>query len=606
MCGIAGMFSPGGRLPGEAVLNAACTALAHRGPDGEAQWLNATNTVWLGHRRLKIIDLSAAAAQPMCFRNRYHIIHNGEIYNYIELRETLTAKGIVFQTASDTEVIAAAYAEYGEQCVKQFNGMFAFAIWDEQEQKLFAARDRFGEKPFYYYFDNNVFAFASEMKALWALGIPKEPDPELMLLYLGLGITNIPQQPGRTFYKKITALPPAHALTISGKETTPRLFTYWMLNSTANKQISAEAATEQFRSLLLDSVKKRMRSDVALGTCLSGGLDSASVLSACRQVNAANYRHICFTAVFPGFEKDEAQLSAETAALFGVQQVVITPTANELANDLEKLLYHQERPVISSSAYAQYCVFKAAKENRITVLLDGQGADETLAGYYRYLHWYLQELVFQPSKLKQEKNAIRKNGLPLEWGINNYAAAVFPRAAAKKLEQKAAQAITRNTALSPEYVREYFSPSFIHKPVVRNLDDILYFTTMQQGLGDLLHMADRNSMAHGVEVRLPFLDHNLVEFIFSLPALFKIHDGFTKWILRHAMQQSLPASVVWNTKKTGFETPQQQWLQNPKTKELVAAAQQQLRSKGILNASVENPSSQNDELQWRYLCAAAF
>lgn len=606
MCGIAGLFSPSGRLPGETVLTNACNAIAHRGPDGEAQWKNSGNTIWLGHRRLKIIDLSAAAAQPMCFQNRYYIIHNGEIYNYIELRETLIKKGIVFQTASDTEVILAAYTQYGEQCVEHFNGMFAFAIWDEQEQKLFAARDRFGEKPFYYYYDNEQFVFASEMKALWALGVQKEPDPEMMLLYLGPGLTNIPNQPERTFFKKIVSLPPAHALTVGGTETTPRILSYWTLNRTVNKQITAEAATEQFRSLFLDSVKKRMRSDVALGTCLSGGLDSASVVSACRQINTTTYQHTCFTAVFPGFEKDETELSAATAAMFNLKQILVTPSANELANDLEKLLYHQERPVISSSAYAQYRVFKAAKENGITVLLDGQGADEVLAGYYRYLHWYLQELVVQPFKLKKELKAIRKNELPLQWGMNNYAAALFPKAAAKKLEQKAMQSVTAHAALNPEYTRAYFNTASIYKPAIRNLNDILYFTTVQQGLGDLLHMADRNSMAHGVEVRLPFLDHALVAFIFSLPSSFKIHEGYTKWILRNAMQESLPSSVVWNTKKTGFETPQQQWLQHAQTKEMISAAKQKLQSQGILQTSLENPSSQNDETQWRYLCAAAF
>lgn len=606
MCGITGMFSPHKALPDETVLNKACTALSHRGPDGEAQWKNAAATVWLGHRRLKIIDLSQAAAQPMCYGNRYHIIHNGEIYNYIELREHLSGKGMVFQTASDTEVILAAYAQYGEQCVEHFNGMFAFAIWDEQEGKLFAASDRFGEKPFYYYFDKEIFAFASEIKALWALGIPKEPDPAMMLLYLGPGFTNLPHQPERTFYKNIYSLPPAHGLTVEGRNTTPRIFSYWNLNRTVNSELSREAATEQFRSLFLGSVEKRMRSDVPLGTCLSGGLDSASVVSACRQVNTDQYRHSCFTAVFPGFEKDEALLSAETAALFGLNQITVTPGADELAGDLQKLLYHQERPVISSSAYAQYRVFKMAKENGITVLLDGQGADEVLAGYYRYLHWYLQELVFQPSRLKKEIRAIRKNKMPLEWGWKNYAAAIFPKAAAKKLEQKAVASILGLTELNREYIRAYFDTAAIHKPVVKNLDDILHFTTMQQGLNDLLQMADRNSMAHGVEVRLPFLDHTLVEFIFSLPSSFKIHDGFTKWILRSAMKESLPPSVVWNTKKTGFETPQQQWLQHPEIKEMTGDARKKLQEKGILKGSKEKAVPQNDEQQWKYLCAAAF
>ncbi len=224
MCGIAGMVS--GVLPNQAVQANMLNRLAHRGPDGEAQWQNARNTVWLGHRRLKIIDLSAAAAQPMHRQNRYTIVHNGEIYNYLEVKAELEKKGQVFQTVSDTEVILAAYAVYGKNCVQHFEGMFAFAIWDEEEQQLFAARDRFGEKPFYYCLHNGAFIFASEIKALWAAGVPQQPDPAMMLLYLGPGLSNIPGSPERTFYSNIYELPPAHQLTITVGSTQPNTMPY--------------------------------------------------------------------------------------------------------------------------------------------------------------------------------------------------------------------------------------------------------------------------------------------------------------------------------------------------------------------------------------------
>lgn len=609
MCGIAGMVSPAGLLPDAGSLTRITAVITHRGPDGAAQWRNTRNTVCLGHRRLKIIDLTDAAAQPMHWQNRYAIVHNGEMYNYTELRETLAAKGMRFQTASDTEVILAAYAFFGEDCLQHLHGMFAFAIWDEQEQKLFAARDRFGEKPFYYHVQPDVFSFASEIKALWAAGIEKQPDPEMMLLYLGGGFTNIPEQPERTFYSNISSLPAGHALTVHSGETIPRIYRYWKPDITNTIQLEPEAAIEQFRVLFSESVKKRLRSDVPAGTCLSGGLDSSSVVAECRKINASNYQHTCFTASFPGFKKDETALSAETASLFGLKQVLVTPAAGDLSADLEKMLYHQERPVISSSAYAQYRVFQAAKENGITVLLDGQGADETLAGYYRYLHWYLQELVWKhPVKMNRERNGIRKNGLPLQWGIKNFAAALFPKWAAGKLQQRAVQEIQHRTGLNREWVDTYFKPSAIFKPPVKNLNDILYFTTLQQGLPDLLHMADRNSMAHGVEVRLPFLDHKLVEFLFSLPAQYKIHNGFTKWILRKAMEPVLPGSVIWNTKKTGFETPQKEWLNHAHTREMIVAAKQKLHSGGILNRPKTNEPNvpDDDETAWRYLCAASF
>jgi asparagine synthase (glutamine-hydrolysing) len=608
MCGIAGMVSAVGLLPDTGTLARITDTLSHRGPDGSAQWYNTRNTVCFGHRRLKIIDLSNAAAQPMHFNNRYSIVYNGEIYNYIELRDALRGKGIDFHTASDTEVILAAYAQYGESCLQYLDGMFAFAIWDEQEQQLFAARDRFGEKPFYYHIQPNLFSFASEMKALWEAGVEKTPDPEMMLLYLGLGTTNIPQQPERTFFSNIFSLPPAHAFTIKADEQTPRIFQYWQLEKKTTAILKPADAIEQFRTLFYNSVKLRMRSDVPTGTCLSGGLDSSSVVAACNQANAPLYRHTCFTASFPGFEKDETAPAAETARLFSLQQVLVSPVAGDIEKDLAIMLYHQEQPVISSSAYAQYCVFKAAKKNGITVLLDGQGADEILAGYPRYLHWYLQELAFSsPLKMKRELQYMRKNKLPLKWGIQNYAAALMPKFTAKKLQQRAAQQITGNTEIDTGFINEYFNPHSIYKPPVKKLNDILYFTTMQQGLGDLLHIADRNSMAHSVEVRLPFLSHSLVEFVFSLPAEFKIQNGYTKWLLRETMKEVLPASITANTIKTGFETPQAQWLKHKPVAGMITEAKQKLQSAGILCSTKGSTQPvQNNEQEWRYLCAANF
>ncbi|MBL7726722.1 MAG: asparagine synthase (glutamine-hydrolyzing) [Dinghuibacter sp.] len=604
MCGIAGMVS--GVLPNQAVQANMLNRLAHRGPDGEAHWQNTRNTVWLGHRRLKIIDLSAAAAQPMHRQNRYTIVHNGEIYNYLEVKAELEKKGQVFQTVSDTEVILAAYAVYGKNCVQHFEGMFAFAIWDEEEQHLFAARDRFGEKPFYYCLHNGAFIFASEIKALWAAGVPQQPDPAMMLLYLGPGLSNIPGSPERTFYSNIYELPPAHQLTITVGSTQPGIMPYWQLDKNNYRDFSANTAIEQFRSLFFESVKKRMRSDVPAGTCLSGGLDSASVAAACNQLAGTQYRHTCFTASFPGFEKDETALSTITAQQFHLKQVLVTPTAEEFITDLEKMLYHQEQPVNTTSAYAQYRVFKAARETGIIVLLDGQGADETLAGYTRYLHWFLQELLIRkPLAFYKEKKALQQNGWPLQWGFNNYAAALLPGKTAQKLEQRAAHEITGNPMLNPEYVQAFFHREMIQKPRVRTLNDILHFTTTQQGLHDLLRMADRNSMAHGVEVRLPFLCHRLVEFVFSLPATMKIHEGFTKWVLRRAMNGLLPNAITGSTVKTGFETPEQQWLQHRQAKEMVHAAVQQLQQQGILAKNVQ-ANVAGTENGWRYICAARF
>ncbi|MFM6925283.1 MAG: asparagine synthase (glutamine-hydrolyzing), partial [Ferruginibacter sp.] len=274
MCGIAGILlhSPNSAAPVH--LKKMADTIAHRGPDGEGFWSNEKNTVHLGHRRLSIIDLSSRAAQPMGFANRYQLVHNGEIYNYPEVKTFLQSKGYQFSTQSDTEVILAAYDFWKEKCLQQFEGMFAFAIWDEKEEKLFAARDRFGEKPFYYYEDEGNFIFASEMKALWAIGVDKKVNNKMLLNYITLGHVQNCIDKEQTFFDDIYSLPPSHYLTYqpsSGQLS--KITKYWSLNKEIKIDISAADAVEKFTELLNGSVKRRLRSDVAVGSSMSGGLD---------------------------------------------------------------------------------------------------------------------------------------------------------------------------------------------------------------------------------------------------------------------------------------------------------------------------------------------
>jgi asparagine synthase (glutamine-hydrolysing) len=409
MCGIAGIIQSDSSGFSKEHLKKMTDALAHRGPDGAGLWQNDSGKILLGHRRLSIIDLSDAGHQPMIYQSRYTIIHNGEIYNYIELKSALQKKGYSFFSKTDTEVIAAAYDCWEEECVDHFEGMFAFAIWDEKEKILFAARDRFGEKPFFYFSDGKNFLFASEMKALWAAGIERKPNQKMLFNFITIGYTDNPAQPVETFFENINKLPAASTLIYHAGKNEIVLEKYWDINpEEKNKKITDDEAIEQFNHLFTSSIQRRLRSDVSIGTSLSGGLDSSSVVSAINELQTINYKPQTFTASFPGFEKDESSFSKQVADKFGLQQSIINISTDEILKDWEKLLYHQEEPFGSASIYAQYKVFELAKQHHVKVLLDGQGADETLAGYHKYYKWFWQELfrnrrLFRSKELKAAK-----------------------------------------------------------------------------------------------------------------------------------------------------------------------------------------------------------
>lgn len=612
MCGIAGIISNNPNHISTERLKAMATALAHRGPDGEGFWINENKTASFAHRRLAIIDLSDAAAQPMHYLQRYHITYNGELYNYIELKDELKQNGYAFTTNSDTEVILAAFDYWKEECLQQFDGMFAFAIWDEQQQTLFAARDRFGEKPFYYFFDGEQFLFASEMKALWAAGIKKEINQTMLLNYLGLGWVKNPVDVSSTFYSNIVALPQAHFLKLGLNSNENSITQYWDLDKETNIEINDADAIEQFQHLFSTSVKRRLRSDVEVGTSLSGGLDSSSIVATILQSQTSDFKPQTFTASFPGFEKDESAFAKQVADQFHLQQHLVTPSAEGFADDLEKLFYQQEEPFQSSSTYAQYKIYELAKQHGIKVILDGQGADETLAGYHKYIHWFLQEgkASRQSGVVSRELEAFKQHQIHVDWNWKNTIAAKLPELAAVQLESKARKELHSNKFINKEFLKEQFDKKTIYKPVVRKLNDLLYFNTMQFGLEELLRYADRNSMAHGVEVRLPFLNHELVQFIFSLPSQFKMRNGYTKYILRESMKDSLPSSIVYRTDKIGYEPPQQQWMQTEAFGDLIHESRNKLVQQKILNkeilqqpvASKAAHEAKNDD--WRTVCAA--
>lgn len=611
MCGIAGIIQTHGQH-GLVQVRAMTDALAHRGPDGEGCWSNTASTALLGHRRLAILDLSAAGAQPMHFGERYTLIHNGEIYNYREIRTTLEAKGFTFRSSSDSEVILAAYAAYGADCLQLFDGMFAFAIWDQQENRLFAARDRFGEKPFYYHFNTagDLFCFASEPKALIAAGVDPARNPVAWLGFLaGTGVQPLSDL-SQTYFQQIRQLPPAHSLTavITGDRIRLQLTPYWKHEPVVLDPDPDSAATA-FLQQLSSSVSLRMRSDVPVGTSLSGGIDSAGITALIHQQleNYNSFSHKSFTAIFPGFEKDESQDAAAIAAHCGSTSFTVAPDASSFSDTIEALVRHHEEPVSSASVFAQYKVFQLAKENGIKVLLDGQGADELLGGYERYLHWFLQETIRkqQWGRFRKESESLKRNGLQYAWSWKNYAAAFFPHKAAKAVAARTAALIHNNPVLHPDFIHASYEPALAFKPEIRSLNEILEWTSCHQGLGELLRYADRNAMAHGVEVRLPYLQHDLASWLLNIPAALKIRNGYTKWLLRKSLESFLPQQVIWKSKKTAFEPPQQQWMQGQAVHEMIRAAKEKGVREGYLNRTVleakEKPHSAYaaDGADWR-------
>lgn len=592
MCGIAGIIKTRREENASSLINRLqkmTDAQQHRGPDGEGIWINEDETAGLGHRRLSIIDLSDTGSQPLHFMDRYSIVHNGEIYNCVELKEELQKKNYSFRTKTDTEVIIAAYDAYKDDCVQHFDGMFAFAIWNEKEKKL----------------------FASEMKALWAAGVPRKVNQKMLFNFLTIGYVDNPNQPGETFFENIYKLPPAYLLNFNPHNAELVIAKYWDLDiENENLTITDAEAIEKFQYLFQQSVKKRLRSDVPVGTSLSGGLDSSGIIAFSNGISASSYSHKAFTCVFPGFENDESVYAQQVAQRYNLQQYSVTANAADLATDLDKLMYHQEEPFGSASVYAQYKVFETAAAQNVKVLLDGQGADEILAGYHKYYKWYWQEL-FRKRKLfsSGELKAAKALGIKEAFGFNNILAALIPEFAGIFLERRYLLNALQHPDLDKEFIRLQCKEAYYTTPTIFGLKGILYFNTCIHGLEELLRFADRNSMAHGCEVRLPFLNHELVQFVFSLPSHFKIRQGWTKWLLRQSIKNELPEAIVWRKNKVGFEPPQKIWMQDAGIKELIMESKKKMVDEKILKPDVLKKSIQPkaayeaDNFDWRYLSA---
>lgn len=527
----------------------------------------------LGHRRLSILDLSAAGHQPMSYLDRYWIVFNGEVYNYLELRAELSAEGYAFHSHTDTEVILAAYDCWGTDCLSHFNGMWGLAIYDHLEESLFLARDRFGVKPLYLWSTDRGLAFSSEIKAFTALeGWQARGNLSRMLDYLVWSVSDHTEE---TMFQGVTQLPPGGLLLIKvpevlaflrdGRQARLQPTVWYTLPATVGSPSLAEAQ-ELFHALLLDAVRLRLRADVPVGSCLSGGLDSSTVVCLMQQLlleQGASGQQRTFTACSAERAFDESEYARIIVAHTGAQGIFTTPEPERLFRELEALVWSQDEPFGSTSVFAQRCVFGLARENQVSVMLDGQGADEILGGYTCYVGAYLAELLRSfnfPQLAREIINIQREIGFSPRRSLGYMAAYTVPsligmmgRFDDRAFSERHWLAQGHRHAFSEDPVTAAGGrSSSVRQVSLAQLSSI--------NLPMLLRWEDRNSMAHSIEARTPFLDYRVVEACLAMPAELKVGGGVSKRVMRGSMRGIVPDRILDRKDKMGFVTAEQVWL----------------------------------------------
>jgi asparagine synthase (glutamine-hydrolysing) len=596
MCGIVGIVAANGTVD-PFVLQRMNDLVAHRGPDGERFLLasgdwgqlrysfqrraddDATRDspvrVGLGHRRLAILDLSDRGLQPMCTPDgRTWIIFNGEIYNHREIRSLLESAGHRFATRTDTEVLLKAYVEWGENCVHRIDGMFAFAIWDDANTRLFCARDRLGIKPFYYATPAGHFVFASEIKALLAFPqCRREADDHAVVGFLAHGNCDYAD---RTLFRDVRALPAAHTLTTDALGRTS-IRRYWNLEATARCEQSDAEHVDQLREALVDTVGSHLISDVRVGSCLSGGLDSSTLVGVIGKIwredpvaaAAIGDRLYTFTSCFELKAFDERDYALASAQSVGARPHLVFPSPDDFWSDFQRIAWHQDMPFGALSFYAQWRVMRAASEAGVKVLIDGQGGDEVFGGYAKFRYAYLASL-FRSGRFgtaTRELTGMLRQGDRYVLDIRNgyrYLPAFMRRAL--NVDSVLERIVTGDWK---EAVADESTPATRWWRNARQNGNGSCWTLLQRIQADdisidtlpqLLRMEDRSSMAFSLEARVPLLDHHVVELGFSLPDHLKVNNGWSKYAVRQAMAGLVPDLVRLRKTKLGFAAPDRAWL----------------------------------------------
>lgn len=596
MCGIAAIFRRSTGID-KSIIKSMCDCIAHRGPDDEGFLAYSTETktayeldsrnfreftgqanLYLGHRRLSIIDTTSAGHEP--FKDpdgKYYMIFNGEIYNYIELREDLKKKGYKFVSKTDTEVLLYLYMEYGEGCLEYLNGMWAFIILDTEKNILFGARDRFGVKPFYYFHDNEYFIFASEIKAL--LKAPQiNRSINLKAAFDFLASARMLEE-NITLFENIYELEPSYCFTLNLADNNFQKKKYYELKFLNSYEKFDEAKSKKYidevREKVFNAVKLRLRSDVAIGSCLSGGIDSSSIVCVInslmkqQKIEQVGELQKVFTASYPGTVIDETKWASIVAKATMSEWHQTFPNSNELLEDLEKLAYVQDVPYGSTSIYSQYRVMKIASENKIKVLLDGQGGDELFTGYTYFLRPYYNELIKNKdfksivNEYKQTENSpLNKSDLNVMFA-KSFANLFFSSDVKRKLLNIIEP---ENLLINKNFYEKNFNRLQTGKLLeFTDLNSSLHNRFTISSLGELLKYEDKNSMNFSIEARTPFADDiELIEYVFNIPSSYKIRNGWTKYLLRESMKGIIPEPIRTRTDKLGFATPEYFWLNSIK------------------------------------------
>jgi len=599
MCGIAGVYGYKRRVE-NAWIKWMTDTLKNRGPDDEGfiainteanevnhlagpesavaglgiETFDRSVNLFLGHRRLSILDTSPLGHQPMSNSDKtIWVVHNGEIYNYLELREELKGLGYQFRTNTDTEVLLAAYEEWQEKCLDRFNGMWSFVIYDRRKHVLFGARDRFGVKPFYYYTDDNYFAFASEIKALIKLPfIDNKVNPKAVFDYL---VLNLYEQEEEGFIKNILELQPSCAFYYHLGTHTMRKWKYYSLKYIDEWERFDEEKLKEYiattRQLLFNAVSLRLRSDVPVGTCLSGGIDSSTIVCLINKIlkehilEQIGERQKVFTVAYNMESIDESKWAKIVVEQTKTSWHKTYPESYQFLEDLEDLVYTQDIPFGSTRIYAQYRVMKLAKENGVKVLLDGQGGDELFTGYQFYYGIFFIEMLkaFAVGRLLRELRCLENSPINMR-NLLVSLAKIFSKSLATNSLKEVIFRLKKNEInyLDIDFFKENRDRLTMTKDMVStSLNQMLHQYISSLSLKPLLRYEDRNSMRFSIEARAPFSDDiNLIEYVFQIPSVYKIYLGWSKYLLREATEGILPEEIRLRKDKIGFATPEYSWL----------------------------------------------
>ena len=554
MCGIAGYIALRGQPVDRDRLAAMCTAVSHRGPDGAG--LTVTGSVGLAHRRLSVFDLSTDGAQPMLDpQSGRYITFNGAIYNYLELRAELISRGRLFHTGTDTEVILAAYDAWGTDCVTRFNGMWAFAIHDPTAGIVFCSRDRFGIKPFYYVETTDCFAFGSEIRQLLPLLPAVRVCREVLIDFI---FSDRCEHREETFFDSVHKLPAGCNLVYRLDQDRHLRQRYYRLERRTDlEMISLDDAVALYKNGLRDAVRLRLRSDVPVGTCLSGGLDSSSVASLAASLYQPPHGKpfAAITAVSEDPANDESAYARSVADNASLRWLTTKPDYAAFEESIGAVVEAQEEPFAGPSICMQYFVMRAARESGLKVLLDGQGGDETLLGYERYFAAHYLSMRRRQgwrAMIGSMRSSARHNARMSPRNIAGYLAYFWSPRVRYWLYRHRHRYLSQPPGL-PDHLLRYAQAS-------RDEFELQRLEIETTNLPALLRYEDKNAMWHGIETRLPFLDYRLVETALALPGEYKVREGWTKYVLRRGMSGVLPDDIAWRRDKRGFEAPESIWL----------------------------------------------